>query len=46
MDALRELKEVSSLAHAKDYVKKTKQRLDETIASMTVEDKEEEKEAA
>jgi ParB-like chromosome segregation protein Spo0J len=40
MDGLRELKEVSSLAHAKEYAKKTKQRLDETIESMTKEDAE------
>jgi hypothetical protein len=46
MDALRELKKVSSFAHAKEYAKGTKQRLDETIASMGKEEQEEEKEAA
>jgi hypothetical protein len=46
LDALSELKEVSSFAHAKEYAKGTKQRLDETIASMGKEEQEEEKEAA
>jgi ParB-like chromosome segregation protein Spo0J len=40
VDALTELKEVSSFAHAKEYAKGTKERLDETIAGMGTEDAE------
>jgi hypothetical protein len=46
LDALGELKKVSSLAHAKEYAKGTKQRLDEAIATLGKEEAEEEKEAA
>ena len=34
MDALGELKEASSFAHAEEYAEKTKSRLDETIEAM------------
>jgi len=39
IDALDDLKRVSSFAHAEEYAEKTKERIDETIKAMREEKK-------